>query len=309
MKKGYNYKCKTCGNPMVKSGKTATGRQRYKCKICNTRTVLRKENNTRENELKMFIKWVTDSTKVADKTEVSRSTFNRKTRWCWSIIPKIKSDEISSDFIFVDATYINKNLCLLIVRNKDFVLGFKWAKTESFEEYYELLSTIPEPHFVICDGNHGIINASKKLWKNVGIQRCLVHIMRDAERKLGKRSKCEINHIFRRHINKLASVDTVRKSNNWLKKFDELYDANKDFIEEKTLRIDTDTGEVIGSFRTHEKLYSVCNLIRKLQAKNMLFLFIENNIPHNSNAIEGGINSPLKNLLRCHRGITLEHQK
>ena len=41
---------------------------------------------------------------------------------------------------------------------------------------------------------------------------------------------------------------------------------------------------------------------------NSLFLFIENNIPNNSNYLEGGINSPLKNLLRCHRGLVLERQ-
>jgi len=49
-------------------------------------------------------------------------------------------------------------------------------------------------------------------------------------------------------------------------------------------------------------------MIRKLQKNNMLFLFIENAIPNNSNHLEGGINSPLKNLLRCHRGISSEHQ-
>jgi len=74
-------------------------------------------------------------------------------------------------------------------------------------------------------------------------------------------------------------------------------------------RIDPDTGEVLGSFRTHHKLFSVRNMIIKLQKKNMLFLFLGHSIPNNSNYLEGGINSPLKNLKRCHRGISLEHEK
>jgi DNA-directed RNA polymerase subunit RPC12/RpoP len=127
MKNSYKFKCKICGNSMVKAGKNSTGKQRYKCNHCNTRTVVKKENKQRQNELKLFAKWITDSTKVIDKIEMSRRTFYRKTNWCWGVIPKIKSEDISSDFIFVDATYINKNLCLLIVRNDKHVLGFRWA--------------------------------------------------------------------------------------------------------------------------------------------------------------------------------------
>jgi len=51
----------------------------------------------------------------------------------------------------------------------------------------------------------------------------LVHIIRDAERKLGKRSPLEINHIFRRCIKKLYCIDTIRKFEIWLDKFDKLY--------------------------------------------------------------------------------------
>jgi sulfur relay (sulfurtransferase) DsrC/TusE family protein len=294
---------------MVKAGKNGTGKQRYKCNICNTRTVINKEEKTKRNELKLFVKWLIDRPKISDKVDMSRSTFHRKTSWCWVVRPKIKSDEISSDFIFVDATYINKNLCLLIVRNDEYVLGFRWAESENFEDYYELLKPLKEPKFVISDGHNGIIKASRKLWKNIGIQRCLVHITRNAEKKLGKRSPCEINHIFRLHIKKLHRVDTVKKSQNWLRKFNELYEEHKAFIEQITPNVDIETGEVLRFYRTHKNLFSACNMIKNLLKKNMLFLYLENGIPNNSNRLEGGINSPLKNLLRCHRGISLEHQK
>jgi len=308
MKNGYKFKCKNCGNPMVKAGKNSSGKQRYKCNICNTRTVAKKEISTKQNELKMFVKWLIDSTKATDKIALPRRTFYRKTNWCWDVVPKIKSEAIASDFILIDATYINKNLCLLVVRNEKYVLNFKWAESETYEDYYELLKPIKEPPFVICDGHSGIIKAVGKLWKNAGIQRCLVHIIHHVESKLGKRSPYEVNHIFRKHIGKLATVNTVKKSNNWLRKFETLCETHKDFIEEKIPIIDNDTGEVIGFRRAHQNLFSVCNMIRKLHKKDMLFLFIEAGIPNNSNHIEGGINSPLKNLLRCHRGLVLEHQ-
>jgi transposase-like protein len=97
------------------------------------------------------------------------------------------------------------------------VLNFKWAQQETFEDYFELLKVIEEPRFVICDGHSAITKASLKLWKNVGIQRCIVHVARSAERRLGKRSPSEVNHIFRKHINRLSYVDTLRKSKNWSK--------------------------------------------------------------------------------------------
>ena len=131
----------------------------------------------------------------------------------------------------------------------------------------------------------------------------------DSECKLGKRSPSEVNHIFRNHIGRLSKIDTPRKAENWQKKFNTLYEEHKDYIEEFSFSIDEETGELIRRFRTHKFLFSVCNEIKNLLKKNRLFLFIEHDIPNKSNYLEGGINSPLKNLMRRHRGVSPEHQK
>jgi len=309
MESSYKFKCETCRNLMVKAGKNSTGKQRYKCQSCKTRRVIKKSKSAKKNELKSFVKWITDSTKAFDKAKLPRRTFYRRTNWCWNISPQIQPAAKASKFIFVDATCINRNLCALIVRDDRHVLNFRWAESENFCDYHELLRAVKEPGFVICDGNFGIIKAARRLWKNAGIQRCMVHITRDAERKLGKRSPLEINRIFRRHIKKLHRVHTIGESEIWLDKFDELYDRHKEFIEELTLKIDEATGGVIRQDRTHKNLFSTCYMAHNARKKNMLFLYLENGIPNNSNCLEGGINSPLKNLLRCHRGISLEHQK
>ena len=65
MKNAYKFKCKTCGNSMVKAGKNDKGKQRYKCQKCNTRTLAKNDNKTKQNELKSFINWLIDSTKAA----------------------------------------------------------------------------------------------------------------------------------------------------------------------------------------------------------------------------------------------------
>ena len=135
-----------------------------------------------------------------------------------------------------------------------------------------------------------------------------MHIARDVRKRLGKRSRSDINHIFRKHIAKITKVDTALKAKNWHNKFEKLCEIHKAYIEEFSYKIHPETGEVLSKFRTHQKLFSVRNMIRKLHKKNELFLFLEHGIPNNTNHIEGGINSPLNNLQICHRGLSLEHQ-
>ena len=130
MKNTYKFKCENCGNPMVKAGKNGTGKQRYKCNFCNTRTVIKKEKRSRQNELESFVNWLIDSTKAAHRIQTLRSTFYRKINWCWSVIPKIKSDGIPSDFIFVDAVHLSGDNFLLIVSNEKYVLNYRWAKSK-----------------------------------------------------------------------------------------------------------------------------------------------------------------------------------
>ena len=79
MKNVYKFKCKTCGNSMVKASKNDKGKQRYKCQKCNTRTLAKNENKTKQNELKSFVSWLIDSTKVNHR------------------IPKINSDDSNSN--------------------------------------------------------------------------------------------------------------------------------------------------------------------------------------------------------------------
>ena len=211
--------------------------------------------------------------------------------------------------IIVDGTYSNNNECLLIIRNDNYVLNFKWSKSENFNDYYELLKFIEEPKYLICDGSSPLIKVAKKLWKNIGIQRCLVHIVRNATNKLGKRSPILQNQIFRKHISKLTDIKTLEEAEIWYKDFTNLYNRHKGFIEEKSYRIDEETGEILSEFRKHKNLFSVCNQILKLYNKDMLFLYLKVHIPNNTNLLEGGINSPIKNLIRCHRGISISHQK
>jgi transposase-like protein len=197
----------------------------------------------------------------------------------------------------------------MIVRNGEHVLNYRWCESENFDDYYELLVGIKEPDFLICDGHSGLMKAARKLWKNIGIQRCLFHVGLNAKAKLGKRSPYPEVHILREHILKISAVNTIRKAKNWYKKFERLCDEFRPFLDEKSYAIDPDTGEVLKELRRHQKPYSMVNMIRRLHKKGQLFLHLEHDIPNTTNFIEGGINARVKELVRCHRGLNIEKRK
>jgi hypothetical protein len=305
----YKNRCKICGDPLQKRGKNRNGSQRYFCVKCGKSVTVKKSYLSTQNELKMFVNWILDKQTKTQSGNLQRRTFNRKTTWCWDENPVITSVDIDSNFIVVDTTYLDRNLGIMVVRNDEFVLNFRWCKSENYEDYYELLKPLKEPQFLICDGNAGLVKAAGGLWKNIGIQRCLFHIQLNAKAKLGQRSPYKAVQDFRQHILKISTIDTIRKSKNWCIKFEDLCEKHKSFFDEKNAIIDYETGEILQEIRKHKKPYSMINMIRKLQKKGQLFLHLEHEIPKTSNLVEGGINARMKELIRCHRGLTVEKRK
>jgi len=62
-------------------------------------------------------------------------------------------------------------------------------------------------------------------------------------------------------------------------------------------------------FYTHKNLRAAFRHIKNAFDNQQLFQFIDGKIPSTNNYLEGGINARLKELRRCHRGISVEHQK
>jgi hypothetical protein len=309
-KNKYKNHCKICGNNLQKRGKTASGTQRYFCVNCNKSSIVEKENNTKRNELKMFVNWLLDKPTKSQSSNICRRTFNNKTKWCWDITPKIKYENIESEFLISDTTYLTKDVGLMVVRNGNYVLNYRWCESENYIDYFKLLKGLKEPKFLICDGSTPLIKSAMKLWKKLEIQRCLFHIGLNTKAKLGQRSPYPAVQELRKHILKISTINTIRKSKNWYKKFEDLCEKHKSFLNEKrVVDIDHDTGEILKEVRVHKKPYSMINMIRKAYKQNRLFLFLEHDIPNTTNYVEGGINSRIKELIRCHRGLCLEKQK
>ena len=84
------------------------------------------------------------------------------------------------------------------------------------------------------------------------------------------------------------------------KKLNEWYEKYKDFLAEKTINPDN----LKESF-THQKLVSACKSLNT----HLLYLFTYKNykdykIHNTTNAIDGGVFSPMKKLLKIHNGFS-----
>ncbi|WP_324170766.1 hypothetical protein [Sulfurimonas sp.] len=93
---------------------------------------------------------------------------------------------------------------------------------------------------------------------------------------------------------------TQTNEKKFTKKLDEWYETYKNFIEEKS--INNDTGK---SYYTHQKVRAA---YRSLRA-NLSYLFTRNKyknfkIPNTTNTLDGGTFSPLKILIKIHRGLS-----
>ena len=60
---------------------------------------------------------------------------------------------------------------------------------------------------------------------------------------------------------------------------------------------------------THDRLRKAYNVLAELQRRKHLFTYLAAGGPKTTSRLEGGINAMIKQALRFHRGMTVEHQK
>jgi hypothetical protein len=185
---GKRY-CKTCGSKLVKNGWNKQRKQRWKCKICGTQKIVKKGFKTPVDDLEMFVKWLLDKPTIAQSTGISRQAFWKKTAWCWGVQPVIIPPTKPSKILFIDAVYIKRNVCCIVIRNEENVVAKHWCEYESYFAYQEALKYIPEPEFVVCDGNPGCLRTIQEVWENTVIQRCLFHIFMLVRQKISLKPK------------------------------------------------------------------------------------------------------------------------
>ena len=147
---------------------------------------------------------------------------------------------------------------------------------------------------MVIDGKRGVV----KVFGDIPIQLCQFHQVKTITSKLTKKPKLEASIELR----KLSLTLTITTEDVFKKELSCWYEKWKDFLNERTLNIETGRKHF-----THKKLRSAYRNLNK----NLPYLFTYQkcpkfNIPNTTNSLDGGVFSHMKKLLKNHNGLRSE---
>jgi len=176
------------------------------------------------------------------------------------------------------------------------VIIWKHIDSETVYEYKQLIYKLQMIGYtikgIIIDGKRGLYKA----FRYIPIQMCHFHQRKTIIKYITKNPRLQAGKDLQKIMYSLTSSSETRftkKLDNWHKKY-------KEFLDEKTVNIETNK-----SYFKHKKLRSAYRSLRT----NLPYLFTYKNYPdlgiqNTTNALDGGVFSPMKKLINIHCGIS-----
>jgi len=299
---------------MQRWGKTSSGKQRFFCPLCKGSSIRRRPDLRLEINLRTFISWLTTTTGldiIAKRLRISRSNLTRSFIPFWKFLPQPMPIICNSEILVVDGVSVVKHYLVALIifdRLRRIPLSWYFALRESYSSWVSIFLRLKvqgvNPRIIVCDGQKGLIKAIYTVWPDTVIQRCLIHIHRQAKAWLTQNPQTDAGKELLQIVKNLIRIETDEQKNTWLKSFDEWLKKHDNFLKERS-------HHPINPKRwwyTHRKLRAVRSLLKN--SLNNLFIYLDDNqVPKTSNDVEGGINSRIKDLLRIHRGLKPQHQQ
>lgn len=293
---------------MQRWGTTRAGRQRFRCAQCGRSGSRRRTDNTIRQYRHAFITWLTGSVHlhdVAHQWSVSTVTAWQRLQSYWHELPVPQLSHPGVATVVLDATSVIKRQCMVLIALDPTTrqpLTWEFAIRESYASWKLLLVHLNQagctPAFVVCDGQRGLLKAIREVWPAAKIQRCLIHVVRQAKAWLTQRPKTIAGAELLTLVRALPDTRTRRQKRRWVRAYRCWCHRHDAFLKERSY---APTGK--RWWYTHRKLRGVRSLLTNSVPE--LFTFIRYyQVPRTSNHVEGGINSRLKDLYRIHRGLS-----
>lgn len=311
MSKTRRKRCPECRSiNVIKWGRQAS-HQRYRCKNCGRLFTYRRKDVKINNMYVWFRWWVIGKQTIEQIVALSgysvrhlKSVFyiylERAPQWT------IKRKE--SVNLLIDGTYFRNKVCLVVYRGYHIksTLFYRLTDKEREWEIIQDLQTLRtlgvRVESVTSDGSREIIRAVKYVFPHASRQRCLVHIERECLAWITQFPKTSAGITLRRLVLQISDIKTHNDERFWKIQLEKWHLEYGDFLKEKTVSRTTGT-----SSYTHDKLRKAYYHIWR--ALPDMFKFIGNpRIPKSTNALESFFGH-LKDNLRPHRGLSLEHHK
>jgi len=295
---------------MQRWGKTTAGNTRWRCLHCKESHIRSRPDVTVKSRHDAFIQWITGMYSLTDYASSYNIDIRTIQRWFtpfWKYVPRSCPLTRSPHVLIIDGIYLeSRTSCALIGITPKSVISWIFANHESYQSWRQFCSVTPRPDVVVCDGQRGMRSALIEFWPGVWIQRCMFHIIQAVLSKLTKRPKTSAGKDLKEMMYVLSAVWTRRQKRRWIRRYMHWKKKYKVFLAERTY------GERIGTHRswwyTHRMLRSLRTLLDN--AIPELFTYVGHyEIPRTTNHVEGGINSPLSELIHRHRGFSLKQKK
>lgn len=293
---------------MIRWGYTACERIRWRCMPCKKTTVWQRPDTAERNHAQGRSGWLSrmqPMVEIAKRMGVHRTSVSRRFKSAPITVRSVPLRPLSKRLVILcDGIKIGYNLVVLIAYEVISGQPLRWAfvPRERFDTWQWFLLPIAQRHdvyAVVSDGQKGLKKALLGLFPHAWHQRCMAHVMRLALAWLTKNPQSSAGKELRMLVLSMTRCITQHDARVWRRSFANWQEAHDTFLCEKSANPKTGRG-----WYTHKKLRAVRSLIAN--ALSNLFRYTERKrIPRTTNDLEGGINSPLRERLGRHRGITL----
>jgi len=303
---GARKRCPTCKKRMQRWGSHPSGTKRWRCPECKTNAVRKRKDNRLRKRLSLFVGWLTtkdSSSQTAKEAGVSVQTLNAWFLPFWRMSPR----PVLPTYVRVlvlDGTSVSSRRCMLLIAgDADTSKPVSWLPVvrESYDGWQAFLHQLSrsglKPSMVVCDAQRGLLKAIRTTWPETLMQRCLIHVIRQASVWLTRNPKTKAGQELLVLVRRLSAIRTKRQKRRWIRSFHRWCRKHHRFLKDRTY------GPSDRWWYTHRKLRGTRSLLRNA-IPDMFRYVTDPSIPKTSNHVEGGINSRLKELFRCHRGLS-----
>ena len=225
-------------------------------------------------------------------------------------LPAAKIPETAAHCLSLDAFWLrgkNRNLGVLLIASVGATpVYFEFAYREDYRSWKKVLAVLPKPDMVVADGNTGLCRALAELWADVPRQRCLNHISYETGQKLHSCLNTEAGRELNALREEILLVATIAQAHDWELRFKDWEERNREALGQRE-EVIRHGRRYLGRY-TNKALRAGYAHLKK--ALPFMFVYLHHkNGQRTTSALEGGINAPLRDIPRRHRGMPLARLK
>lgn len=248
---------------------------------------------------------------LATLLKVHKQTVKRRLDQALRHPPPEREIELQGALV-IDATWNHRHWCLLLYRDaRGCIPLWRFADGERFEliraDLLALKASGYVPSVVVSDGRAAILKAATEVFSTVPQQRCLLHLVRQSQAWLTNHPKTPTAQTLRDLATVLTHIHDKLSAQAWDDAFEHWTDTFEAVLNERSYHPNPQPGDKKWWY-THRNLRRTWRLLKNAQPYLWTFLDFPGT-PNTTNSLEGGINAPLKDLLRRHRGWSTDKQQ